>query len=288
MSRQWLRFVSMLTITLMILGVGLLAQPTKADELVESDEYVPGEVLIKLFNASKLNAVANDYNLNPTPIDQFGQRPIYRMEILDGVLPPDKAEALEEDRRVEYAEPNFISLPPESRQRSLWVVGGSSGEYVGQWAPDMIRLDEAHTVTSGAGITVAVLDTGVDFTHPELQGKLLQGFDFVDFDNDPSEVGVYETDVAFGHGTHVAGLVALAAPDAKILPVRVLDRDGAGNVWVLIEALNYAIDPDSDSDTNDGAQVINMSLGTLRETDLLEDIIEEVTCEDDDEEEEEE
>ena len=75
----------------------------------------------------------------------------------------------------------------------------------------------------------------------------------MDGDNDPSEVGVYGLDPEFGHGTHVAGLVALAAPGSRIMPVRVLDPRGMGNSWVLAEALAFAIDPDGDPNTNDGA-----------------------------------
>jgi subtilisin family serine protease len=79
----------------------------------------------------------------------------------------------------------------------------------------------------------------------------------------------------------VASLVAQVAPGARIQPLRVLDAQGVGNVWVLAEALLYAVDPDRDPRTNDGAQVINLSLGTLRRTNLLEDILERVTCGDD-------
>ena len=128
---------------------------------------------------------------------------------------------------------------------------------------------------------MAVLDTGVDTAHPALAGKLMVGYDFVDDDADPSEHGTTD-DYGYGHGTHVAGLVALAAPDAKIMPIRVLDPAGLGNIWVLAEALAYAFDPDNNPQTRDGAHVINLSLGTTRKTNLLENIIDEVTCNDDD------
>jgi subtilisin family serine protease len=124
---------------------------------------------------------------------------------------------------------------------------------------------------------VAVLDTGVDRQHPALAGRLLPGFDFVDYDNDPSEEGS-DADVAFGHGTHVAGLVALVAPDAMIMPVRVLDHNGQGNAWVLAEALLYAVDPDGDPDTDDGAHVINLSLGTTTRTRIFDAAVELATC----------
>jgi subtilisin family serine protease len=150
----------------------------------------------------------------------------------------------------------------------------------------MIRLQEAHTVTRGAGITVAVLDTGVDLTHPLLVGHLVDGYDFVDLDADPIEEGTPDQNPNYGHGTHVAGLVALVAPEARIMPLRVLDADGDGDIWVLAEALAYAINPDGDPGTPDGADVINLSLSTTYPTDLLAEIVAAVTCEQDDDQDE--
>jgi subtilisin family serine protease len=115
-----------------------------------------------------------------------------------------------------------------------------------------------------------VLDTGVDLTHPELAGRIVAGFDFVDNDADPSESGVYGQDYGFGHGTHVAGLVALAAPDAKIMPLRTLKPDGIGTIWAQAEALRYARDQ--------GADVINLSFSFRTPSKLLNDILAEVTC----------
>src|SRR5262249_48214968 len=192
---------------------------------MSSASVLPGEVVVKLTVGADLNSVASDFGLDPNPIEQFGSRPIYRLRITDGVSPRDKAAALRADAlgRVAYAEPNHMTEAPEGQGRVLWAGGGSVAAYVSQWADVMVRLSEAHTITSGAGITVAVLDTGIDATHPALAGKVIGGFDFVDNDSEPIEEGVYRINPLFGHGTHVAGLVALAAPAAKILPVRVLN-----------------------------------------------------------------
>ncbi len=117
-----------------------------------------------------------------------------------------------------------------------------------------------------------MLDTGVDRRHPALAGRLLAGYDFVDDDNDPSEVGT-QADGPYGHGTHVAGLVALAAPEARIMPLRVLDEHGVGNMWVLSEAIRYALDPDGDPLSDDGADVINLSLATVHPSNILKELI---------------
>jgi thermitase len=179
-----------------------------------------------------------------------------------------------------YAEPNFVGELPESRQRSSWATG-EAGQYTTQWAGEMLRLPAAHQITRGAGVTVAVLDTGVERSHPLLVGRLMRGYDFVGGDTDPSEVGVAGQDPAYGHGTHVAGLVALAAPDAKLMPLRVLNRHGIGTIWTLARALVYAVDPDRNPHTDDGAQVINLSLSTRQPTRLLADLLRNEICADD-------
>jgi subtilisin family serine protease len=123
-------------------------------------------------------------------------------------------------------------------------------------------------------IKIAVLDTGIDISHPAFAGKLLPGRDFVDDDNDPSEVGVLRQGV-YGHGTHVAGIIAQTAPDAKIVPIRVLDTEGSTNLWVLAEALRWAVNPDGNPNTTtDSVDVINLSLGTAQETRLVHDLLE--------------
>jgi hypothetical protein len=275
MNRFIFRLVTRLLVISLLLG---MIAPNLALHAQTGSTFVPDEVVVKLAQPSDLAGVAEDYRLDPTPISQFGTRPIYRLRILDGVSPPQKAAALAADNRVLYAEPNFLGETPEGQQRTSWAAGGSEEEFVAQWAAEKIRLDEAHTMTRGAGAIVAVLDTGVDLAHPQLAGRLLPGYDFVDMDEDPQEEGTHDANLAFGHGTHVAGLVALTAPEAQIMPVRVLDADGVGNIWVLAEALAYAVNPDGDVTTDDGADVINLSLSTTRQTNLLDEIVQEIVC----------
>jgi subtilisin family serine protease len=90
-------------------------------------------------------------------------------------------------------------------------------------------------------VIVAVLDTGIDSNHPWLQGRVVNGFDFADWDTDTSDPD--------GHGTHVAGIIASEAPDAVLLSVRVItEEDDVRNTpWAILYAVLR------------GADVINMS-----------------------------
>lgn len=266
--------------TLLVVAVCLLADLRSisvSNATSGGEEFVAREVVVKLTSTGDLPAIATRYSLDPNPIDQFGSRPIFRLRITDNASVEDRVEALSGDSRVVFAEPNFIATPPEGggiiwSVGDSWSAGGDNATFVSQWAAQKIQLSLAHQVNRGTGpngpIKVAVLDTGVDTNHAALAGHLLPGWDFVDNDPDPSEAGDKQTG-PYGHGTHVAGLIALVAPEAKIIPIRVLDKYGVGNIWVLAEALAFAIDPDGNPATADGADVINLSLSTLRKTELI-------------------
>ena len=252
---------------LMLLAPSLHAKPAL-------DVALPGEVLVQLRSTAALGPLLIQHQLSL--LNQFGARPIYRLKVVGLADVKDKLAALALEPNVLIAEQNAVHQSPEARRSAVWAIG-TSAAYTAQWAPQALRLSEAHRVSTGAGMRVAVLDTGVDSQHPALAGKLLPGFDFVDFDNDPTEVGS-PANPGFGHGTHVAGLVALVAPGAKIMPLRVLDAQGQGNAWVLAEAMLHAVDPDGNPGTNDGAHVINMSLGSFSRTHILATVARLATC----------
>ena len=164
---------------------------------------------------------------------------------------------------------------------SLRLLLRTRASYRTQYAVDNLNLPEAHGVNRGAGAVVAVIDTGVQSNHPELVGKTIAGYDFIDKDRTPDDVGNRrdddgdgEKDELVGHGTHVAGIVALAAPEARIMPVRALDSEGRGTTFGIAKAIRYAV--------RNGADVVNLSLGSSQQTDLLADLL----GDDDDDEEE--
>ncbi|TGB01619.1 S8 family serine peptidase [Halobacillus salinus] len=109
---------------------------------------------------------------------------------------------------------------------------------------------------TGRGVKVGVIDTGIDYSHPDLQINYRGGFDTVDFDNDPMET---LTEGATVHGTHVAGVIGAngkmrgIAPDAEIYAYRALGPGGMGSSVQVIAAIEEAVE--------DGMDVINLSLG---------------------------
>lgn len=202
---------------------------------------------------------------------------IYRLRVPAGIEAKELAKTMTDDARVLYAEPNFASEAPEGNPRHISTWGGpdSSGT-PDQYATTMLDLTDAHRLRHGDGVTVAILDTGFQLDHPELAGSWTTSrYDFVDDDADPTDVadGIDSDndgflDEAFGHGTHIAGIVHLVAPDAQLMPLRVLNADGHGNIFVIAEAIQYAV-------TN-GADVINLSLGSTEESELMKDILEDI------------
>jgi subtilisin family serine protease len=136
------------------------------------------------------------------------------------------------------------------------LAAGSDPLRPHQWGLDLIHADAAHSVSTGAGAMVAVVDTGIDASHPDLAGRVGPGIDFVDGDATPQDDN--------GHGTHVSGIIAAdagngvgvdsVAPGATIMPVRVLDGSGSGGASTVAQGIDWA--------TEHGADVINLSLGS--------------------------
>lgn len=125
-----------------------------------------------------------------------------------------------------------------------------------------INAATAWNCNLGAGVIVAVIDTGVDLDHPDLQQNLVAGKTFVSGTTSPNDDQ--------GHGTHVAGIVAGVgnnggiigvAPEARIMPVKVLNSSGNGSIFDVADGISWAVDH--------GARIINLSLGSSQNSSTL-------------------
>lgn len=230
----------------------------------------PAELIVKL-NVLQPGATIDAVNLTYGTTTVRALAPGRAIYLLQAPVDGDPAQilaAMALDPRLLYAELNQATEAPEAVGRSGYAWGGSDpASYNAQYPQQMLGLPAAHAVSQGAGVVVAVIDTGVQLNHPELAGRLTAArIDFVDGDNTPEDVAGSGNNYGVGHGTHVAGIVHLTAPQAQIMPIRALDTDGRGYSFVIGEAILYALEH--------GADVINLSLGMPESSSpYLEDII---------------
>jgi subtilisin family serine protease len=145
-----------------------------------------------------------------------------------------------------------------------------------QFALDQINAAEAQSTATGRGVVVAVVDTGVYPTHWFLRDSVLPGIDLVDGDNDPTDVGNGHddngnglVDEGVGHGTFIAGLIHLVAPDARILPIRVQNDEGDGWSFLVAEGIYRAV--------HAGANVVNLSLSVPATSEVLKSMVDYAT-----------
>jgi serine protease len=168
----------------------------------------------------------------------------------------DKTSAAELVKQGQQAQ-NAVGVELDATMTAVGVPAGNDPYRSQQWDLSKIRVGDAWQKATGAGVTVAVIDTGVDASHPDLAGQVLTGYDAI------NKTSGTATDPN-GHGTHVAGTIAAmtdneigvsaVAPNAKILPIRVLGASGSGYMSDAAAGIVYAADH--------GANVINMSLGS--------------------------
>lgn len=230
-------------------GVAGLLAASVALASAQTQEFVPGEVLVKFSETSVHGrAAAASALLGATVernIDGIG---VSLVRLPPGVTVPQAVSFYSGMPGVVFAEPNGI-------MRAMFVpddpLFGTD-----QWGPQKIKCPEAWDVNTGdPGVIIAIIDTGVDYNHPDLMGKTVAGWDFVNGDNDPMDDQ--------GHGTHCAGIAAANTNNAvgmagvgyncSIMPVKVLDAGGFGSWADIASGIDFA--------SANGAHVLSLSLG---------------------------
>jgi hypothetical protein len=222
--------------------------------------YRPGQILVK-------------FRTQTPPQDQVQALGALNLPVLE-VLPdllvqrvavPEGQEqvviqALSEDPRVEYAELDYIVHA---------TITPNDTYFDQQWALSKIRAPAAWDQETGTSDPIiAIVDTGVDLSHPDLNAKIVPGWDFVNDDGSAQD--------DHGHGTHVAGIAAAETNNgqgvagvswgARLMPIKVLDENGDGYWSDVARGVRYAC--------SHGAQIINLSLGGDNPSSTLEDALE--------------
>ncbi|MDF2668837.1 MAG: serine protease [Paenibacillus sp.] len=236
-----------------------------SEATASSDEIVPGEVLVKYKSARVSSKGISAQSVTPV---------IQKISFSASTSLADKIRELKADPNVELVEPVYRVyasklVPAQSVVKAVYN-NQSDKIYMRNWGKTVTQLTYAAEFTDPqklGQVTVAILDSGVDTSHPDLAASMVTGYDFVDKDANPND--------QYGHGTGVAGIIAAqahnadgytgVAPGVKIMPIRVLNHEGKGTTADLIAGIKFAIDK--------RVNVINMSLGLSEKSLILQNII---------------
>jgi subtilisin family serine protease len=260
-----LRPLLLLTVLLLIWPFAARAAP------VTPRGALPGELIVKLRPLAALSALAQASGPNAALLnlllrhggasaaESLGPRSdTYRIRLRGDADLPALVRSLAANPDVVYAEPNYM--------RTL-MRAPNDPMLDRQWPLRSIQAIEAWDITTGDGSTIALLDTGVSPTHPDLANKILPGHDFVNNDDDAVDDE--------GHGTYTAGVVAANSDNGvgvagvcwncKILPVKVLNQRGQGDDAAIAEGIRWSVDH--------GVRIISMSLGGPDDTQVIRDAV---------------
>ncbi len=245
-------------------AVAVCGGPASGDGGGPRRAFVAGELLVSVPHGTAAATVADiAKSVNATVVKSFGaldaagSRDTYWLRISGNAVPDadtlNAVNTLKQDPRVLYAGVNHLSYPLDSIP--------NDPRYPEQWHLPLMNMPKAWDIEKGSSsVTVAVIDTGVDVNHPDLQGRLLPGTNTI-AGGTPTDL----TDTA-PHGTHVIGIIAAATnnnigvagvtwQNVMVLPIKAGDANGFTDT-ALIAALQFA-------DKNN-VQVVNMSLGGER------------------------
>ncbi|MEO6294994.1 MAG: S8 family serine peptidase [Candidatus Limnocylindria bacterium] len=229
-------------------------------------EMIPGEVIVA-FRETDAEAAAESLGL--AVVDELGtpDKGLPALVSTEGRPVEEVVAELKADPSVESVEPNYRIHLANEDVGAVAAVGVNDPKSGDQYSLDQMRVRDAWSLSPGGSNVIAVLDTGVQFDHPDLAGRLLTGYDFVNNDTNASDDN--------GHGTWVSGIIAANPNDGYgiagiswndlILPVKIMNGEGTGSTADLMAAIFWSADQ--------GADVINMSVGGFPWSQLMQDAV---------------
>jgi serine protease len=258
---QILILIAICSLIMLIVPASAL-QDANSDDILEkgtdakkTEKYVPGEILVKFKpgisdkEIGNINAKHETSVLYTSPYAGFKTLKVPKTKTVE-----EMAEIYSKNPNVEYAVPNYLMYA---------TTAPNDPYYKYQWnfnSPYGINVEPAWSLDStGSGVIVAVIDTGIKKGPDLAYTNFVPGYDFVNADTDPTDDN--------GHGTHVTGTIAQStnndegvagvAYGCTIMPVKVLDASGSGTLGQLVDGIYYA----SGKNNDNKADVISMSLG---------------------------
>jgi serine protease len=216
-------------------------------------DFIPGQIIVKFRPGVSESAIGQINRANNASVVHRSEFADFRvLTFPETIAPQAMVNIYARNPNVEYAELNHIAyaafVPNDQYYHYQWHL--DNAKYGG------IGMEEAWAISTGAGVIVAVVDTGISKAGQDLKNtSFVAGYDYVNNDNDPTDDN--------GHGTHVAGTIAQStnngigvagvAYGCSLMPVKVLNRNGSGTYAQIANGIYFA--------ANNGAKVINMSLG---------------------------
>lgn len=245
--------------------------PTQVNPAYVSEEEVePGER--SPLSASSRLVVKLSQGTDPEQIAQSVQAEILRKGPLDYLTLAVPSGQMNEAIKLLKRTPGVLSVNPAQKMKTAEATGPqiTDTQYSEQWGLSKAEVEKAWGLgATGAGITIAIIDTGVDVNHPDLKNNLVAGYNAI-----TGRTGLSAVQDNNGHGTHVSGIAAAGlngegivgvAYQAKIMPIKAMNRSGEGTDDIVADGIIWAVDH--------GAQIINLSLGANDESDILREAI---------------
>lgn len=243
------------------------------DDKTTFDVALPDQAIIHLHSGTDAAEFADDHD--SLILSQVPGSGLLLLQLDPDLDDQDEVDDLLMDERVEWSELNYTSHAPEGRPRYFFTSTADQSGFVDTPAlPLGLDFTAETACVDGSGVIVAVLDTGVDASHPQLADNIVAGGwntlddtdDIQDVGNGIDDDGDGQIDELVGHGTHVAGSIVQIAPEAQILPIKVLDSDGVGTTFSVTAGIYRSVDQ--------GADVINLSLGSTHDSLAIRNAIE--------------